>query len=64
VSKEKARSGEACKTTQRDARNRRLKFHKRSRLFIRTRNETLSIVAMCVNNPEFVGFMAVYVGAA
>jgi hypothetical protein len=30
--------------------NRRFEFHKRSELFIRTHNETLSVVAMCVSN--------------
>jgi hypothetical protein len=28
------------------------KFNKRRHLFIRTHNETLSIVAMCVSNPD------------
>ena len=32
--------------------NRRFKFHKRSQLFIRTHNETLSVVAMRVCNPD------------
>ena len=32
--------------------NRRLQFHKRSQLFIRTHNETLAVVAMRVRNPE------------
>ena len=32
--------------------NRRLEFHKRSQLFIRAHNETLSIVAMRVCNPD------------
>jgi hypothetical protein len=32
--------------------NHRFKFHKRSELFIRTHNETLSIAAMCVSNPD------------
>src|SRR5262249_14021492 len=31
---------------------RRLQFHKRSQLFIRTQNETLSVVSMCVSNPD------------
>jgi len=30
--------------------DRRVQFHKRSQLFIRTTNETLSVVAMCVGN--------------
>jgi hypothetical protein len=30
----------------------RLKFRKRSQLLIRTHDETLSIVAMCVSNPD------------
>jgi len=29
----------------------RFKFKKRSQLFIRTHNETLSVVAGCVSNP-------------
>jgi hypothetical protein len=29
-----------------------LQFQKRRELFIRTRNEPLSIVTMCVNNPD------------
>jgi hypothetical protein len=32
--------------------NRRFKFEKRGQLFIRTHDETLSIVAMCVSNPD------------
>ena len=32
--------------------NRRFKFQKRSQLFIRMHNETLSVVAMCVCNPD------------
>jgi hypothetical protein len=32
--------------------NRRFKFHKRSQLFIRTHNETFSVVAMRVSNPD------------
>jgi hypothetical protein len=32
--------------------DRRLEFHKCSQLFIRTHNETLSVAAMCVNNPD------------
>jgi len=32
--------------------NRRFKFDKRRQLFIRMHNETLSIVAMCVNNED------------
>ena len=34
------------------AANRRFKFHKRSQLFIRAHNETLSVAAMCVCNPD------------
>jgi hypothetical protein len=44
--------------------DRRLEFHKRSQQFIRTHNEMLSVVGMCVNDQEFVSFMAVYVGLA
>jgi hypothetical protein len=32
--------------------NHRFQLHKRSQLFIRTRNETLSVVAVCINNPD------------
>jgi hypothetical protein len=32
--------------------NRRLEFHKRHQLFICTHNETLSVVAMRVSNPD------------
>jgi hypothetical protein len=32
--------------------NRRFQFQKRCQLFIGTHNETLSVVAMCVCNPE------------
>jgi hypothetical protein len=31
---------------------RRFKFHKRSEFLIRTHNEMLSVVSMCVRNPE------------
>jgi hypothetical protein len=34
------------------ATNRRFKFHERGQLFIRTHNETLSIIAMRVFNPD------------
>ena len=34
------------------ASNRRFQFQKRSQLFIRAHNETLSVVAMRVNNPD------------
>jgi hypothetical protein len=34
------------------ASNRRFQFYKRRQLFIRTHNETLSIVAMRVSNPD------------
>jgi hypothetical protein len=34
------------------AADRRFKFQKRSQLFIRTHNETLSVVVMCVCNPD------------
>jgi hypothetical protein len=30
----------------------RFEFQKRSQLFIRTHNETLSVVAVCVSNPD------------
>jgi hypothetical protein len=29
-----------------------LKFKKRSQLFIRSHNETLPVIAVCINNPE------------
>jgi hypothetical protein len=32
--------------------NCRFKFQKRSQLFIRAHNETLSVVAVCVNDPD------------
>jgi hypothetical protein len=32
--------------------NRRFKFQKRTQFFIRSRNETLSVVAVRVNNPD------------
>jgi len=31
---------------------RRFEFHKRSQYFIGAHNETLSVVAVCVNNPN------------
>ena len=34
------------------AANRRFEFHKRSQLFIRVHNESLSVAAMCVCNPD------------
>jgi len=30
-----------------------LAWHKRRQLFIRTHHETLSVVAMCVSNPDY-----------
>ena len=33
-----------------DGTNHRFQFHKRGQLFIRTHNETLSVIAMCVSN--------------
>src|SRR5205823_7437522 len=36
--------------------NRRFQFHKRSQLFIRSHNETLSVAAMCVSNPDCSSF--------
>src|SRR5258708_6254536 len=33
--------------------NRRFKLQKRRQLFIRTHNETLSVVAMCISNPYY-----------
>src|SRR5438128_293571 len=35
------------------SKNRRFDFDKRSQLFIRTHNETLSVVAMRVSNPDY-----------
>jgi hypothetical protein len=32
--------------------NRRFKFHKRYQLFIRVHNKTLSVIAVCVSNPD------------
>jgi hypothetical protein len=34
------------------ATNRRFEFHKRGQQFLRTHNETLSVVAVCVSNPN------------
>jgi hypothetical protein len=34
------------------ATNRRFQFQKRSQLFLRTHNETLSVIAMRVGNPD------------
>jgi hypothetical protein len=34
------------------AASRRFQFEKRSQLFTRTRNETLSVVVVCVCNPD------------
>jgi len=35
-----------------EAANRRFEFDKRSQLFIRTHNESLSVIAMCVSNED------------
>jgi hypothetical protein len=35
-----------------DSANRRFKFHKRSQYFIGTHNETFSVAAMRVGNPD------------
>ena len=40
----------------RSATDRSFQFHKRSQLFIRTHNETLSVVAMRVSNPDRSSF--------
>jgi hypothetical protein len=32
--------------------NRRFKFDKRGRLFFRSHNQTLSVAALCVHNPD------------
>jgi len=43
----------ACQANSgRNAQNRRFEFHKSRQLFIRVHNETLSVVAMRVNNPD------------
>jgi hypothetical protein len=34
------------------AANRRFQFNKRRQLFVRTHNETFSVVAMCISNPH------------
>jgi hypothetical protein len=31
---------------------RRFEFHKRSQLFSRSHNETLSVIAVCIDNPD------------
>ncbi len=36
--------------------NRRFQFQKRGQLFIRMHNETLSVAAMCVRNPDRLPF--------
>jgi hypothetical protein len=36
--------------------NRRFKLKKRTQLFIRSHNETLSIITMCVCNPDCSAF--------
>jgi hypothetical protein len=38
--------------------NRCFKLHKRSQLFIRTHNETLSVAAMCINTPNSLASLA------
>ena len=38
---------------KREAWNHRFEFQKRSQLFICAHNETLSVVAMCVCNPDY-----------
>src|SRR4030095_6033412 len=35
--------------------NRRFEFHKRGQLFISTHHETLSVIAVCINNPAHGG---------
>jgi hypothetical protein len=35
-----------------------LQFKKRSQLFIRSHNETLSVIAMCVRNPDRAAWIA------
>jgi hypothetical protein len=46
-----AKLGRIVKTISATA-NRRFKFQKRSQLFIGVHNETLSVIAMCVCNPD------------
>jgi len=41
-----------CQDNSPQLRNRRFQFEKRGQLFIGTHNETLSVVAMRVNNPD------------
>jgi len=41
-----------CQAAKTATPNRRFQFHKRSQDFIGTHNETLSVVAMCVCNPD------------
>jgi hypothetical protein len=33
--------------------NRRFQFHERGQLFIGTHNKTLSVIAVCVSNPDY-----------
>jgi hypothetical protein len=49
----KARRGQALfrRSDELVSTRRRFKFYKRSQLFIRTHDETLSIIAMCISNP-------------
>jgi hypothetical protein len=42
--------------------NRRFQFQKRSQYFIRSHNETLSVAAMCVSNPDRSPFEISYLG--
>jgi hypothetical protein len=42
----------ACQARNPQLRIADFKLHKRRQLFIRAHNETLSVVAMCVGNPD------------
>src|SRR5262249_21131979 len=55
--KDRASFGLSCPSTQAEKTpntkaNRCFEFDKRRQLFIRSHNETLSVVAVCVNNPH------------
>jgi hypothetical protein len=47
-----AKISPACQTNSPAGANRRFEFQKRSQYFIDTHNETLSVAAVRVNNPD------------
>jgi hypothetical protein len=46
------KSTPACQDKFAAGANRRFKFQKRRQLFLRSHNETLSVIAMRINNPD------------